>query len=311
MDQLVAKFIDDRESLSEEEARSLADRMAKDPAFAAEVIRLLEMDNRLSVTLGADRQDFAAQVHQRIRDLKEGKRVAIPVEHKTSGDVHFPWGRFLLAMAASVLVLFGASVGVYYQKHPAIAVLTSVSGDVFVTSGAKTTKARPGVRLLTGANVVVDGKNSTAIIVWKDGSSMRLDGNSMLTMLVVDEQKRCLLAHGDLKAEVWKQQKDKPLIISAPYSQIKVLGTTLRVTSGWKSTELSVVEGKVNVERLSDGKTVDVKTRHSVTMNADDSAELELQRFYWADRFSGSKGGVGNAAGVLIQLHDRARFKGK
>lgn len=311
MNLLVSKLIDNRESLSEKEIRSLADHMASDSAFAEEVIGLLEMDNQLSVTISVDRQNFIAQVHQSVSDSKREMRVELPVKHESLGHLHFQRWRWVLGLAASVLIFAGAGVGAYFMNYPAIAVLTSVSGEVFVTSGAKTAKATSGMRLLTGANVVVDGKSSTAVIVWKDGSLMRLDGNSMLTLLVVDGQKRCLLAHGDLKAKVLKQEKDKPLIINAPYSQMKVLGTSLRVTSVWESTELSVVEGKVSMERLSDGKSVDVSTRHSVNMKGDDSTELDAKRFYWADRFSGSKGGKGKAAGVLVQLHDRARFKGK
>jgi hypothetical protein len=311
MDQRVSKLIDNRESLSEEEIRSLAEHMASDPAFAEEVIGLLETDNLLSVTACLDRQDFVAQVHQKIRDLNAGLSVKPPVVQASSSRLHVRWWRRAMALAASVLVLLGVSVGVYNRNQPVIAELTSVSGDVFVTSDTKTIKGAPGMWLLSGAQVVVGGPGNTTVVAWKDGSSMRLDGISRLTILSVDGQKRCFLSHGVLNAEIKKQQKGKPLIIDAPYSQITVRGTTLRLSSDGKSTELLVVEGLVSMKRLSDGKSVDVTASHSAKVTSDDSFALVAQRVYWVDRFSG-KPGRGKPNDVMFYKRlELDRFKGK
>jgi hypothetical protein len=66
-----------------------------------------------------------------------------------------------------------------------------------------------------------------------------------------------------VSADVKKQPQDRPMIVTTPKSEAKVLGTTLRLKVDEKgATRLDVLEGKVRLTRLSDSKGVDVVTGH-------------------------------------------------
>jgi hypothetical protein len=68
---LLARFVDDRNSLSEGELRELIAGMRSDENLAREVRDHLVFDELLSENLREDRADLSAQVRQRIRDMKE------------------------------------------------------------------------------------------------------------------------------------------------------------------------------------------------------------------------------------------------
>lgn len=65
-EELVARWMDDREGLSEEDAAELVRRLGADPALAREVKEQLATDELLSRRLAVDRRNFESQVAQRI-----------------------------------------------------------------------------------------------------------------------------------------------------------------------------------------------------------------------------------------------------
>lgn len=86
-----------------------------------------------------------------------------------------------------------------------------------------------------------------------DGTRIRVDGE--ITLL---EGKRVSVERGAVDAQVTKQPPGQPLVFVTPHGEAKVLGTTLRLLVEAGSTRLEVTEGRVQLKRLSDGRTVDV-----------------------------------------------------
>jgi len=69
---LIAKWLEDRGSLTEQEAADLGRFLEADPALAKSVKDQLALDHLLSLRLGVDRRNFEQQVAQRIRNAADG-----------------------------------------------------------------------------------------------------------------------------------------------------------------------------------------------------------------------------------------------
>jgi len=290
MNQLVAKLVDDRESLSEEEIRSLADHMANDPAFAEEIVELLGMDNQLSITLSVDRKDFASQIHQRIRDMHVSpKRVEDGSSREHQGAATHWWTGHLLALAATFLLIVGGVS--YYLFISNIAVLTAVSGDVYVKSGSRSVTAYPGKRLYSGNQVFCLSGNSEATITCKDGSCLEVGPRTQLGFSSRHGQYQAYLSSGSVSAVINKQQARRPFMISTRSAVATVLGTELSLTAGDDSTSMEVEKGLVRIMRNEDGRNAEVPAGQSIIASKDE--EFVPVNWQWSDRF---KGGVGSDA---------------
>jgi hypothetical protein len=66
------------------------------------------------------------------------------------------------------------------------------------------------------------------------------------------------------------------MLIHTPSAVLKVIGTQFDVEAGPASTMLYVREGKVQIRRVSDGKTVDVPADHRVVVTADSDMLLRF-----------------------------------
>ncbi|MCW8129008.1 MAG: hypothetical protein KIS92_01360 [Planctomycetota bacterium] len=72
-DGLLARFLEDRESLSETEFDALLAALKADAALSKALKDLLVIDGLCAQTLAPDRRGFKAQVAQRLRDLERGR----------------------------------------------------------------------------------------------------------------------------------------------------------------------------------------------------------------------------------------------
>ncbi|MBV8880369.1 MAG: FecR domain-containing protein [Planctomycetaceae bacterium] len=146
-----------------------------------------------------------------------------------------------------------------------VADLRDLRGDILVDK--MPTKAAQG--LAVGQAVEAIGRESSAAIVFPDGTRVDLQGDTEVRDLGVEKGKRLFLARGGLEARVAKQ--DRAMIFETPQAEAKVLGTTLRLRVA-ESTLLEVDEGKVRLTRIADQKSVDVSAGSSAT-----SSELKAK----------------------------------
>jgi len=208
-------------------------------------------------------------------------------ENRWTGNV----ARKLAAIAATLLVIGGISVALYYQRYPTVARLDSVTGDVYVTYETNTLKAEVGQRLISRMQIEVRGNQSQAIIFLKDKSRIRFPGDGKMAITELAGRKELHLLAGMFEADFQKQPAGKPLWIITPQSRSEVLGTSLQIRTTPTATRLEVVEGHVRIMRGLDGRSSDVMTRYAVSVGKRED-NMAVERFFWADRFSGGEGGV-------------------
>lgn len=136
-----------------------------------------------------------------------------------------------------------------------------VEGEVYVTARAGRKVAAAGQDLLDGEGVLCAGARGFAVLSFPDKSRLELScGAAIRDLHDVDPAakrgKRVFVEKGTIKADVVPQPKDQPLVIGSPQAELKVVGTTFRLTVDTSSV-LEVEEGKVEL-RTPTGKSVDV-----------------------------------------------------
>ncbi len=177
---------------------------------------------------------------------------------------------FLLAAAAVVIV-----VGVSWYNSRPIASFGEIRGNVEVVAASGKTRlasSSDGIRL--GETIRVTGGQSSALLVYPDGTRLVLVGKTEI-QCSGKTQKHVELRQGTLAASVAPQDKDHPLILATPNSEIEVLGTTFTLTASKQRSNLRVAEGAVRLTRIADEKSVEVTEGKQV--DADKETELELQ----------------------------------
>jgi hypothetical protein len=133
---------------------------------------------------------------------------------------------------------------------------------------------------LSGGTIEGTAADSWFELKFHDRSTAMIFGKSNLTFS--DQGQKVLhLKQGRFSATVVPQSAAKPMLIHTPSAVLKVIGTQFDVEAVHDSTMLYVREGKVQIRRVSDGKTVDVPAGHRVVVTADSDM---LLRFVGPDR---------------------------
>lgn len=198
-----------------------------------------------------------------VEDLRTRLRSGLAKSKAGSRRVGF---RRFLFIAATVLVAVGASavwIHLPSAEISAIATLDLARGAVVLTSKDSSEPASRGMSVAEGQGLQTRGIGSRAIVRYPDGSEIELLGDTSVENLsdTAGAGKRLFVARGTVRAAVATQPSGRPMIVSSPQAQAKVLGTRLRVIVNLNSdhsTRLEVSEGKVGLTRLDDGASVEV-----------------------------------------------------
>jgi hypothetical protein len=187
-----------------------------------------------------------------------------------------------LVLGAALYQVFGRGMIEQNRKDLAslagIAKVTSVTGQVrIVTEFMDTKMAAQAGQPLAGKNgLEIEGAGRAAVKYW-DGSTLELiatQGTARVWLcrtlnfptLVKAGMlgKRVSLETGILDASVARQSANEPMILATPQAEIEVLGTKFRLTVAGDSTRLDVYEGRVQLTRRSDGKSVVVSSQEYI-----------------------------------------------
>ena len=176
------------------------------------------------------------------------------------------------AMAAAIIVFLGLAA-VWWWPERSIVTLAQSSGAVsWSAEGGEWKRAlQPGARLRAGT-LSVEGGQSSAQLVFRDGSKVTLTGESE-AVFAERAQKTMTLRSGALTAEVHPQPAGHPLLVHTPTARIEVLGTRFSLAHQHGQSTLAVVEGQVRLIRLADRSSAEVAT---ATLDA--AAPLEVRR---------------------------------
>ncbi|QDU47898.1 LamG-like jellyroll fold domain-containing protein [Gimesia panareensis] len=289
--QLMARFVENRDSLSDDELEQLVSELRAQPRLAADLKDHLSVDDMLAQTFDLTRWHFLPQVDQRLRDeshdfsglmsisldfdkeTESSRRNVAKQKHearngnpvnRAAGNPARKRRLFWPLTAASLLLIAGVVLTLLVkQRHDdRIAHLEATTGQVRVISQqraeepAGTNKIRPGDRLETSAE-------STAAIRYPDGTTVLIQENSSIAFPPHElgrDQKQISLEHGRLAADVAPQPSGSPMLFTSPDAQAEVLGTKLTLAVQEYETLLNVTVGRVRLTRTTDQKSVVVAT---------------------------------------------------
>ncbi len=267
LENLIAAWLDGR--ISEAESESLQQELRESAEARATFNTFAQLDAVIREV--AETESVGAVLQT------SGSSVSIP---KRSTTKH---AKALLAIAAGIVIAVTATV--YYQqvnKGRNIARITGLNGtltwigdggQIVQGAGSPQKETRWSNVLSEGAELpggTIEGMapDSWFELEFLDGSTGMISGDSILTFS--DQgQKELRLKQGWFSADVRPQPEGKPMLIHTPAAVLEVIGTQFDVEAEAESTMLYVREGKVQVRRVGDGKTVDVPAGHRVVAAAD------------------------------------------
>jgi ferric-dicitrate binding protein FerR (iron transport regulator) len=185
------------------------------------------------------------------------------------------WNPWLGALAASLLL--AATMALWpalSDRAPTLEVtVAAVAGGSLTWSGGGAARALDGGETLGAGRFALEGDGATATLRFADGTSLALTGDTEVT---VDRESglRLQLARGTLSADVAPQSPDHPLVMRTATARLVVLGTAFTVTASAGTTALDVEHGRVRLERLADGQTVEVGAQQAAVASLDTTRAL-------------------------------------
>jgi len=197
--------------------------------------------------------------------------------------------RFAPALAAAAVIALVAALLVLREPAPAagpapVAELTALECPLSVLldeDGSLRRRGEAGDTLAVevGQRLRLPNPTASAELAYADGTRVTLSG-------AVDARlerspgggKQLRLDSGQASADVTPQPSGRPLRILPPTSRLEVLGTSLELSADPEATSVAVTEGRIAVERPSDGARVEVRAGEEVRTLRDGNSPLEVRR---------------------------------
>lgn len=139
--------------------------------------------------------------------------------------------------------------------------LERVHGQVALVKGDEIVPAAAGQEIATGHAVRTMGRQSLAVLKYKDGTIVEIGPDTRVTE-DSGAGKKLRLERGEIRAVVAPQPAEHPLIVVTGDAEARVLGTTFRMTVRPGASGLEVREGRVRLTRTADGESVEVTAGH-------------------------------------------------
>lgn len=253
-------------------------------------------EKTLTDWLKADPANMKAFVFE--ANFHRGIRCYLNNEKPPSNIVRYSFGRRLLVLAASILIILGAGTAVYqYQRSRVVAVLAEVSGDVRIRSRFGIRDAGVGTKIHSAEQVLCGPeRKDRAVLRSRDGSVLAMRNGAQMSLTFANGQFMLVVIDGWLRAEVRKQPENQPFLITTPTAALTVLGTKLELDVSVGSTTLSVEEGRVEIMNKLGKKKVLVNEGEIAVVRKD--KEIMKTRNSMDDRFKGAgKSGYGAGTG--------------
>ena len=291
MKELLARFLDDRHALDEEELRQLARHLEAHPAELAELRAQLAADELLSRRFDERRAVFVARVKQSVeaggaasavessgRDpfVSEVKRRAgLKQSAWTERLRHWVRARPLFAWPIAVCFII-AAMGAWLLWPSTAARVAEAVGDVRVARGQKTFTAQAGFKLEAG-DWLLTGSNGTAAVSFPgEATRVAVGTNAELGLVSTAPGKQLRFLSGTLRASVARQPASHPMLLRTPTARAEVLGTKFELNVRASGTRLAVEEGRVLFATTNDESGVVIEASQSAVVTAGEPVTLEI-----------------------------------
>jgi ferric-dicitrate binding protein FerR (iron transport regulator) len=307
LDELTHRFLEDQLGLSPEDLDQLIDGLRADPARAMRLRDQMVVDCLIAQKLSLDRQNFPAQVAQRVADFQESEQAidsqVLELRELAAAEMLLPaqrpkssnWMGIVIALS-----LVAGAIGVFYvprflpQAPIPVAKVTAVEGRVVAQGSSDRAALVAAATLFSGQRIEIPA-GAQLSLEYADRTSLSIVGGSQVS-LEVDEYsgaKRVRVETGEVWARVAPQPAGAPMVFHSPHATATVLGTELRFTVAGRETWLQVTTGQVQLDRVAGGPGMIVsagsqgiaseeKFERSAVHWPDDSTG----QMYWHDPFS-------------------------
>ena len=153
------------------------------------------------------------------------------------------------------------------------AAITLVEGNVQFSKDGTNWQDVKGGETIVQANKVRTLDNSRTVLLFDDGSALRLDANSLVTLSDIDElQTTVLLEEGQVYSRVIKSL-NRTYTITTDQERFESLGTAFKTTATEDKDSLEVYESSVKVESqditIEEGNTYDTESKKAVALDLD------------------------------------------
>ena len=286
MRELLERFLEDRASLSEAEARELTAWLEVNPEALGELRAQLAMDELLSRRADEERAVFVARVKQALptpiaaeNTASEPfiatvlRRLGLGAHASHPSRSSHPW---LLWAAGGCAALLAAMAFFFLRPEPPRAVLATATGDVRVWREQQTLPGKAGFVLRAG-DWLLTGPGGTAEVQFP-GETTRLTIGAEAEFGVVSAlpDKQLKLTAGTLRASVARQSASHPMLIRTPTAKAEVLGTKFELNATKLRTQMTVEEGRVLIARTDDESGVVIEARQSATVTATEPVAVAI-----------------------------------
>ncbi|MCS7228369.1 MAG: FecR family protein, partial [Endomicrobia bacterium] len=160
----------------------------------------------------------------------------------------------LLVLISGILVIL-TEEGFVQQVSKDYAVIADYRGQVQVIRGKTAVSVKKGL-LLYENDRIKTMKNSDAVLIFRDGSSVSLGENTDVVIRDLIEKISISLDRGKVKTKVVSKQTNEVFEIRTPVSVASVRGTEFILIYENNISELYVLDGEVNFEDILGNTTV-------------------------------------------------------
>ena len=258
--------------IAEVDAGRLAEVIRERGEESKQALAELETEGCIAQALDdTDSESFLRSFWERHRAEKDSAHFVEDFEDKRVKATTSFRRRWWMAAAATVSVVLLAAGSFLWMPAP-MAHLEQVRGDVVIVRGGFDEAFTSGQALHAGDGLRVTGEESSATVVFADGTRLEFGEDTVVTSVTDDPAigKRIVLAEGFFTAQVAKQPAGRPMILATPQSEVVVLGTTFSLSVGTAVTHLETQSGNVCFKRTSDGRSVEVPAGFDAIVAAPD-----------------------------------------
>jgi WD40 repeat protein len=255
MAELVSLYLDG--ALRPEEEIELLE-LLQEPTQRDRFLELCRLDRELAGLLAVPIDDDTMIALVR-RDVDSAGPVRVPPLREAFRRSPWRLGAWLSVAAALVAAAIVGIIAFKSGDRP-IAILEHTEGDVRLARDGRDDVARPGQPLFAGSHIQTGSDNSSAVIVYADGSRVELGSDTSAGQFAEGrESKRMVLEQGCAIIDRVRQAASPPLLVATPQAEIVVWDSRFALESELHGTQVEVAEGKVQLTRKLDRQSIQVE----------------------------------------------------
>ena len=288
MKEQIARFLEDRRSLSDADLDALVHYLEAHPDELRELRAQLACDDLLSRRFDEKRAAFVARAKAAAPSPVAGESDFVSAVLRRVGrgnaqSIFARWrqwwaGHPRMAWACAVVVAFIFTAVIFLR--PAImpeARLSETRGDVRVWRKQQNLLAASGFALQAGDWVFTGEDGSAAVDFPGETTRISLGGKAEFGVVAVRPGKQLKLVAGTLIANVARQSASQPMLLRTPTAKAEVLGTKFELSANKTATQLRVTEGRVLIAQKDEESGVVVETAQTATVTDSPVVQIAVQ----------------------------------